>query len=325
MNNPTKRSCRVMFPSFVAAGLVTVAVLTAVSSSAGIQGSGFRSVLAVGRVTQIGSRNGGLIEVDGVAYSTSGATFLVDGHAAGAGQVQAGDVVSVTATDPGDGSVPSATQVTFDGSVQGKVSSVDAPSSQLFVLGQTVHVTPQTTFSPSIKPADLSGLQNGATVEVTGFANSAGDWVATRIESKGQSNVSRVRGSVQSLDQAQHTFYINSLKVAYGSAQIEAALANTATVDIQGVKFASDGALIADHVRAAGPAHGLPGSAGRIQGLVTSYSSSAYFEVDGLPVVVGAQTKLTLPVPLSIDVQVRVTGTFDTRGELVADSVQSSK
>jgi hypothetical protein len=34
---------------------------------------------------------------------------------------------------------------------------------------------------------------------------------------------------------------------------------------------------------------------------------------------------LNLPVPIGMDVEVNVTGTFDTNGALVADSVQGSE
>jgi len=307
------------------AGLVTLAVLAATNSSAGIQGSGLRSLLAIGTVTETGNGHSNIIVVGGVPYSTSRASFKIDGHAGLPAQIHSGDVVSLIATDPADGGTAAATQVTFEGSVQGKVSDIDAPSSTLFILGQTVHVTSQTVFAWNIKPAGLPGLQNGDVVEVSGFANSVGEWVATRIEAKGQSNVSRVVGSVQTLDQTRHTFYINSQKIDYGNAEVDAVLTDSVPVSVQGVKFAADGALIANRVRASGAAHGQPGSIGRLQGLVTSYSSSAYFEVNDQPVLVGAQTKLSLPIPIGIDVEVQVTGTFDTRGVLVADSVQSSK
>jgi len=295
------------------AGLVTLAVLAATSSSAGIQGSGFRSLVAVGTVTETGNGNSNIIVVGGIPYSTSGAVVQIDGHGGTPGQIHAGDVVSLIGTDPADGGTASATQVIFNGSVQGKVSGIDAPSSTLFVLGQTVHVTSQTVFSSNIKPAGLLGLQSGDVVEVSGFANSVGELVATHIQARGQSNVSRVVGSVQTLNQVQHTFYVNSLKIDYGNAHVDAVLTDGAPVTVQGVKFGADGALIANLVRASGVTHGQPDSIGRIQGLITSYSSGAYFEVNGQPVSVGAQTKLNLPIPIGVDVEVeeREVGSLD--------------
>ncbi len=325
MNIRTKLGLNRVLPPLMTASLVTLAVLAATNSSAGIQGSGFRSMLAIGTVTDTGNGNSNIIVVGGAPYSTSGATFKIDGHGGTRGQIHAGDVVSLIATEPADDGAASATQVIFNGGVQGKVSGIDAPSSTLFVLGQTVHVTSQTVFGSNIKPAGLLGLQNGDVVEVSGFANSVGELVATHIEARGQSNVSRVVGSVQTLNQVQHTFYVNSLRIDYGNAQVDALLTDSAPVTAQGVQFAADGALIANLVRGSGAVHGQSGSIGRIQGLITSYSSSAYFEINGQPVSVGAQTKLSLAVPIGVDVEVNVTGTFDTIGVLVADSVQSSK
>jgi hypothetical protein len=325
MNIPTKHGLKRILPPLMTAVLVTVAVLAGVSASAGIQGSGLRSLLAIGTVTEPGNASSSVIVVGGIPYSTSRAVLHIDGHAGTQRQIHAGDVVSLLGTDPSDGGEASAIQVTFNGSVQGKVSGIDAPSSTLFVLGQTVHVTAKTVFGSNIKPSGLSALQNGDAVEVSGFANSAGEMVATRIEAKGQNSVSRVVGSVHTLDPIRHTFYVNSLKIDYGNAEVDAALTDSAPVTVQGVKFAMDGALIANLVRASAAVHGEPGSIGRVQGLVTSYPSSSYFEVNGQPVVVGAQTQLKLPVPIGIDVEVNVTGAFDTSGALVADSVQSSR
>ena len=324
MNIATKHGLGKVLPPLIGAGLAAIAVLAAMSSSAGIQGSGFASQLAIGPVTEPVSNN--IVVVSGIPYSTANAVIQIDGHGAVPGQIQAGDVVSVIATtDPAAGGAASARQVTFNGGVQGKVSNVDAPAATLFVLGQTVRVTSKTAFGPDIGPAGLAGLQNGEVVEVSGFANSVGELVATRIEAKGRSNVSRVVGNVRTLDPARHTFYINSLKIDYGSANVRTVLTDSASVNVQGVKFAADGTLIADLVRASSSAHSHAGWIGRIQGLITSYPSNAYFEVNGQPVVVGAQTSLHLPVPLGLDVEVNVTGTFDTGGVLVADSVQSSR
>jgi hypothetical protein len=312
-------------PKKTSVGVVTSAVLLSVTSSAGIQGSGFRSLLAVGTVTDPVHAGSDTLVVGGLPYSTAHAIIQIDGHAATQGQIHKGDVVSLLATASADGSTASASQVVINGSIQGTVSSIDAPSDTLFVLGQTVHVNSQTVFGSATKATGLSALQSGTTVEVGGFADSAGDLVATRIETKGQSSVSRVVGSIRSLDTAQHSFYVNALKINYGSAEVDAVLTDSAPVSVQGVKFAVDGALVANQVYSAGPTQGLPGSIGRIQGLITNFPSSAYFEVNGQRVLINTQTRLALAVPLALDVAVEVAGTFDTGGVLVAESVQTSR
>ncbi len=322
MNIPTSARLRRVLPFLLSTAAVAAGVLTAVNSPAGIQGSGFSRLSVVGTVTGIDIS--GTIVVSGFPYSTSGAVFLVDGHPAGPGQISIGDVVSLIAESSGNGGY-SATEVTFSGTVQGKVSAIDSQSGTFVLLGQGVHVGTNTVFGPNITPASLAGLSNGATVEVSAYANSIGDLVASRIDNKGQSPVARVVGSARTVNPTRHTFYVNALKVDYGSAQVQGVLAENIPVTVQGNSFAPDGALIANSVAAGNPTRGQPGSLGRIQGLVTNYSSSSYFEVDGQPVIVGAQTQLHLGVPLGLDVAVIVSGSFDTHGVLVADSVTSAK
>jgi|SRR5882757_5610603 len=325
MNIPDKCTIKKILPPLMSAGVMTFAVLLSVTSSAGIQGSGFRSLSAIGTVTEPVRADSDILVVSGIPYSTAHATIQIDGHAGAHGQIHKGDVVSLLATIPADGSAAAASRIAVSGSVQGKVSSVDAPAATLFVLGQTVHVTSQTVFGAALGASGLSGLQSGSTVEVGGFADSAGELVATRIAPKGQSNLSRVVGSIRSLDPARHTFYVNALKIDYGRAEVDTVLTDSTPVSVQGVNFAADGSLVASQVRSSAAAPGLPGSVGRVQGLITNYPSTAYFEVNGQRVIVNSQTRLALPVPLALDVAVEVAGTFDTGGVLVAESVQTSR
>ena len=79
---------------------------------------------------------------------------------------------------------------------------------------------------PRIQPSGLQGLQNGAAVEVSGFADAAGDIVASRVNSVGDSGVARVVGTVQNLDPQQKTFNMQSLSVSYANAVVQGTLAD---------------------------------------------------------------------------------------------------
>jgi Domain of unknown function (DUF5666) len=320
MNVPTSRRLGRILPLLLAAGSVALAVLTAVTSSAGIQGSGHYSLLAVGAVTDTGSSDS--IAVSGIPYSIAGAAFRVNGHAGTRAAIRAGDIVSLVANPSSDGAGYAAAEVTFNGDVQGTVSAIDSQSARFFVLGQTVRVDSNTVFSSGIKPSSLAGLHVGDAVEVSAFANSTGDLIASRVQGRGHREAARVVGGVRSLDPVQHTFYINALKVDFSRAEVIGELTENTPVRVQGTRFETDGALVANIVRAQAPTLGDPGAAGRIQGLITSYSSSSYFEVNGQPVVVSAGTQLKLTEPLGLDVAVLVSGSFDTHGVLVADTVQ---
>jgi hypothetical protein len=302
-------------------GAFIAAVLISVRTPAGIQGSGLSSLAVIGTVTAVGDDE---ITVGDDTYSTSGATFKVDGVPGDKAQLRNGYVVSLRGTvAPGNGH-SAITEVIFNGNVQGPVSGVDVQSGTFFVLQQTVHVDSQTIFGAGIEPAGLAGLQNGTVVEVSAYANSAGELVASRVEAKGQNSTAQVLGSPQALDATQQTFRINSLAIDYHSAEVEGVLAEGTTVVVQGVSIA-DGTLVASRVEVLPAVNASPNAVGRIEGLVTRFQSSSYFEVDGQPVAADSQTKLLLHGPLGLDVAVKVTGTFDVNGVLVASRVQSSK
>jgi hypothetical protein len=296
-----------------------VAVLISVKTPAGIQGSGLRSLAVIGTVTAVGDG----ITVGDMTYSTSGATFRIDGQAGNKAQLRNGYVVSLRGTATPNGG--QASEVIFNGNVQGPVSGLDVQSGTFFVLQQTVHVDSQTVFGAGFQPASLAGLQNGDVVEVSAVANSAGELFASHIEAKENNSGARVVGNVQVLDAARQTFRINSLAVDYHGAQIEGVLAEGTAVVVQGTSSATDGTLIASLVEVLPALDGQPNAVGRIDGLITRFSSSSYFEVDGQPVAVDSSTKLHLHRPLGLDVAVKVTGTFDANGVLVASKLKDSK
>lgn len=307
---------------FATTALLVVAALGAVRTTAGIQGSGVRVFAAIGPVTAVGS---GGVSVGGVDYSTSGARVDIDGHPGKQDQLHPGDVVSIRGTlyQGGHRHVAAASSVSFSGNVRGAVTGVDVPSATFFVLGQTVHVTVDTQVDPSILAAGVQGLQNGAAVEVSGFANAAGDIVASRVSGVGASAVARVVGTIQNLDPQQKTFNVQSLSVSYANAVVQGTLADGTSVAVQGPQPVGNGALIATQVNEATALEAEPGAQGRIEGLITDFASGNYFEVNGQAVAVDSQTRLNLHVPLGLNVYVRVTGTFDGNGTLVARKVQS--
>jgi hypothetical protein len=299
----------------VAAGL---AVFASVKISAGIQGSGRKAIVSIGTVT----RGGNGIMVGDTTYATSGATFKIDGTPGTQTQLQNGDVVSLWGTTQGNQFA--ADEVLFNGNVRGAVSGIDPQSASFLVLQQRVLVNSETIFGDGTSaPASFADLQNGEVVEVSAFANATGDLVATRIEPKGSGTVSQVVGGVQALDSTRQTFRINSLTVDYSGAEVDGALAAGSMVVARGAQVAPDGTLLASQVEVLPAVGGQPGTDGRIDGVITSFSSNTYFAIDGHPVAVTPYTNLQIKQPLGLDVEVRVTGTFDANGVLVASKVKS--
>ena len=288
---------------------------------AGIQGSGSpvaAGVTAVGPITAFGS-----IILGGVEYATSGAQIRIDDQPGAESQLRVGQIVTLKGTVNADGTTGTATDVSFAADLRGPVTQIDLVNNTFTVLGQTVRVTDATLFDDSVQPADLAGLQAGAVVQVSGFANAAGDLVASRVDTPAAGAGLQVKGAVQSLDTTARTFRINALTVDYSGVMPTDTLANASVVIVRGTSFTTSGALVAGRVQVLGGLGAAPSDRGQLEGLVTSFVSNADFVVDGQRVLTDGSTNFVLHgAMLGVDARVEVRGTFNASGALVASKVE---
>ena len=307
-------------PSFrlmTAAGAM-LAVTLPFAGLAGIQGSGFRSLAIVEPVTSI---SGGTVSVGGVPYNDSGATVEIDGQTASVSQLKVGDVITAYG-HLGNGENPGVIErLIFNHSVRGTVQSVDLVNGTFSAAGQTIHVTAQTVLDPL---AGLSGLVPGAKVQVSGWPDSTGEVIASRVDLFA-SGVTQVTGRLASLDSARHRFTINQLTVDFTGAQVEGVIQEGSDVLVSGKGFDRTGALLAQQVELVQPLQVAAGETGRLQGIVTALTSSTNFEVNGQPVEVTGATKLNLHGPVALNAKVKVAGVFDSNGVLVVSELQTKK
>lgn len=291
---------------------------------AGIEGSGAPApVTATGSITAFGS-----IFVNGVEYATTGAQIQIDDQPGMESQLAIGEIVTVTGTLNADNVTGTATQVTFSGNALGPVASVSAPTETFVVLGQTVAVTHTTTFDPNIQPAGIAGIASGARVEVSGFPDSSGQILASRIQLAPASTALRVEGVVQGLDSKGQTrvFQINALSVDYSGAMLNgtSTLANGSLVEVAGSSLSAAGALLATTVTVLPARAGAPDSRGEVEGVITAFTSISDFVVNDQHVTTNASTQFNLNgIPLGVNVRVEVEGSFDSSGTLVATSVEA--
>ena len=288
--------------------------------TAGIQGSGIPVATdAVGPITAFGS-----VFVNGVEYTTASAQILIDGQPGAETQLQTGQVVAIKGTVSADGTTGSATEVVFSGDVQGPVTQIDLAANTFLALGQSVQITASTLLDPSIQPADLSGLQTGSVVEVSGFPDASGTIVASRLDVKSASTTFQVKGTLQGLDMTARLFHINGLTVDYGSAMLTGALANGSSVEVGGMTLSSPGVLLATHVEVL---PGLGASANQradIDGIITTFASTADFMILGQHVTTDANTQFVLHgATLGVNVEVDVKGEFSASGPLLAQRVET--
>jgi Domain of unknown function (DUF5666) len=314
-----QQTARFHRPAMLVTAAATLTLLASMEGSAGIQGTGHMSVIAVGRITAFGS-----IFVDGVEYDIAQAGIQINGQPGQANQLEVGQVVRVQAAASG-GAQGSATAVSYTASVVGPVSQVDPAASTFTVLGQTVQVDGTTLFGDGIQPASLAALQVGTNVDVSAFATASGGLQASRIDLPAPSTPLQVEGTVEALDTGAMTFWINNLQVDYSQASVQGQIVNGATATVSAQEYPTAGALHVTRVQAAVGVGGQAGEEGHLEGLVTSISSNGSFYVGSQLIVTGSSTHFVLHgQTLAPNLSLRVHGRFNAAGALAAEMVQAS-
>jgi Domain of unknown function (DUF5666) len=280
---------------------------------AGIQGSG----VAIGAVTGFGS-----IFVNGVEFKTSGASIRIDDQSASESQLHIGDVVLVKGPINADGLTGTANEVSFHAAVKGAISDLNATALTIVVVGQRVQIVASTLFDTSIVPADFTGLRMGLAIEVSGYRNSAGIVVATRIERAATAGA-QIVGMVNTLDSNARSFNIDTQSIDYSQATVTGTLADGATVVVKADTATAGSRVVARSVDVSADRGGAANDTGRIEGIVTRFASNADFDVNDQKISTDASTQFTLNgLTLGIDSKVEVEGAFNASGTLVASKVQ---
>lgn len=284
----------------------------------GITGTG----VAVGPITGFGS-----VIVNGVTYDTSSATFTLDGAAATQSDFAVGQMVLVTGTID-DSTSGTAETVTFDDNVEGPVSSVDDVARSLVVLGQTVFVSPTTSFDDSC-PGSLDELAGVAAVEVSGPVRADGSIEASRIECKAVAGELEVTGLVSNHDNMAMTFQVNALVVDYSAAILDnfpsAGVINEGDpVEAKGNALGAGGELLATRVEYKGGQFANDdGVHAEIEGFITRFVSASDFDVSGIAVTTTGSTVYENGAAgdLGLNLKIEVEGDFNASGVLVATKV----
>lgn len=294
-------------------------IIAADYSAAGIQGTGRLALVAsFGRIDGAGQT----LSVNGIDYGLSQAQIQVDGRAATPAQLKVGQVVTVQGTLKGPGK-GTANNVTFSGDVVGPISRIDVAAGTFTVLGQQVTIDASTLFGEGIEPAGLGALSVGVGVEVSAYRTASGDLLASRVDLQTAGAPLQVEGPVEALNTDAQTLQINNLTIAYAQAKVNGHLANASTAIVTADEAPSAGTLQATTVRIAnGIAGAAAGVRGHAEGLITSINSASSFYVGDQLVVTNSETAFLLDgKALQANLAVKVAGTFDSSGALVAKQV----
>jgi len=241
--------------------------------------------VAVGPITGFGS-----VIVNGNTYDTSAATFTKDGQPATQDDFAVGQMVLVQGTIDDDNTNAAATSVEFDDNVEGPVSSIDGLNNILVVLGQTVHIAPNTSIDDSC-PALLDDFLGVAAVEVSGPVQADGSIEATRIECKNVAGELEVTGVVDSDGGG-----------LGGSGEFLAT-----SIEFKGNRFGDNAG---DHIE--------------VEGFITRFVSTTDFDVSGIPVTTTGTTVFEGGVAgdLGLNLKVEAEGEFNSAGVLVATKLE---
>jgi hypothetical protein len=286
------------------------------TSSAGETATSF----AAGPISGFGS-----VIVNGVRYDDSSAMVLDDddgGRSRDA--LRLGMMVEIDGAQMNRAAAQGkALRIRFGSEIVGPVNSVDAGAGTLVVLGQAVRTTATTVFDDSLS-GGLAALTAGTVVEVHALFDAAsGSYIATRIEGEDGSSFYKLRGVIANLDSAARTFTIGSEVINYNGlnvAEMPKVLANGQRVRVRLQTTPVAGQWVAVAMR--------PGvrklddrEDAHLRGAVTALTSTAAFEVNGLPVDARSASFPDGTAGVLLGAQVEVEGQV-VNGVLVATKVE---
>jgi hypothetical protein len=291
--------------------------------TAGIEGTGDTAISA-GTVSGFGS-----IYVNGVRFDTSDAQVEInDNRFAGEGDIALGMVVRVEGRLSEATGVGVAEKVIYDRLLKGSISvvtEVDANTRSLTVLGQTVIVQSDIAFDGT----GFADLASGVLVEVSGFPNTAGDIVATRIKhiTAAQGPAFDVEGRLGALNLNEQRFELEGLTVDYTSATFVGGFAGDLVeeqrVEVEGDQL-SQGVLTATSVRFKDMEFSVsPATRVHLEGLIEEFESASAFRVKGLLVDAGvAHIEHGSSNQFQNGVRVAIEGTVLSGDQLRADRIR---
>ena len=266
----------------------------------------------------------GSIIVSGVRFDDGCAACIVDADNVRFARenLRLGMLVEVESgpiSDDGSGGrIATATRVRLASELLGPVGAIDLANARIGVLGQLVRLTPATV---------VDGVSGGASelatddiVEVYGFFDPNGGYVATRIERRpGMPANYRIRGAVRNLDVVARTLRIGLQLFDLTPTGVPAGL----TQDGQFVRLALRTTQVGGRWPVVGATVEIRSAGDRdeaeaeVEGLISEFTSDAQFSVNGVRVDASNTVK---PPGLGVGIRVKVRGRSQA-GVLIAATV----
>ncbi len=284
-----------------------------------------------GPITAFGS-----VYVNGNRYDTDNADIYIEDEVADESDLRTGMMVTVVEDDNGH-----AASISHDDDLEGIVTAVDVAASTIDVMGYTVTVTNETIFESDVASiTDVTMIQPGHIIEVSGYSSGMGAITATRIEVEALDLASyladhdegiEVKGVVMNHSESTSEFDIGTMTVNYADAilsDLPNGIDNDIYVEVKSTLGLDDNnVLIASKVEQEDD-----GSIGH-----EGYEDDEY-EFSGIIMAIGADT-ITVNSevvmitdeteiendgqgPLAVGDEVEVEAYFDDNGNLIAHEIE---
>ena len=248
----------------------------------------------------------GSIYVNGIRYSTDTAEFVNDDNQSlinGEQHLEVGHYVWIQGTINDDGATGIANVVIYDVNLKGAVGTIDPPNRSFTVLGRTVKISQDTIFDNDFAIAELSGLTVGENIEVSGFDQTDGSLLATRIDLQIPSAPAelKVEGLVTQVDSLNRTLLLGTQVIDFSNAVINFSPSTQQWIEVYG-SLDPQNVIIARVIQleAHQTDYGLsatnsPNTSNlntriSVEGSVTDVNAGSGFSVNGYPVLTSTST-----------------------------------
>lgn len=309
-------------PSHAVIPFLVATVISGCGGGSGVDsgGTGATPAVSQGVITAKGS-----IFVNGIEYSTSGATIKIDDEiVANDSFLKEGMVVTVRGTSDDSTRKGTATHVEARDILEGTIQST-AGVNTLTVMGQTVRIEDNVTRlndNNTLKTFAQANFQAGEHVEVHGFPDDQGGVRATRVFRK-LSGEFESKGFVTGL--GANSFGLATtpggagvVTVNFTADQLPAGTANGSFIEVKSAASPSGGNVTASLIHLEDRI-GATDQKVEVEGIVTSGTLGS-FVVNGRQVVTSASTQFEGGVSgdFSVGVKLEAEGPLDSNGTIAA-------
>jgi hypothetical protein len=263
------------------AGLALALVLLAGHAGVGTGGTGS---YAQGRLTTVKP-----LVLNNISYDTGSAqVYDDDGNLRSINDLQPGMTAQIDSTVvrfTANGATATASRITYGADLLGPLAAMDTATGVLNLLGQSVVVDADTVLDSRLA-GGLNGLAVGQLLQVyADWDPASGSYKASRLEPADGATAFKLRGVVAALDPNARVLHVGGAEFAYtGATGVPANLAvgNYVKMNLQPAAATTTRWTVTSFSSAtAAPADGREG---HLEGLISSFTSTAAFSVNGQPV-----------------------------------------